>query len=213
MSEVEVLQDARERIEKSWCQWSYVQWGPDGHERVGWCLDGAILDWGGPVRFGHEHLAAERLVAATLGFGFAPTDGSPITAITAWNDAEERTKEEVLDIIDRAIARAQVIEVLEGAKQLLIEHGWTQGHFAKNALGEPCPFEAEEATCFCAAGAIWRASGSFEEATSPGQAALEALTELVPNGAVAHWNDAEERTKDEVIATFDHIIKTLRGGS
>jgi hypothetical protein len=49
------------------------------------------------------------------------------------------------------------IEILTGVRDLLSDpERWTQGASARNAKGEPVDVHSEEATCFCAVGALYR---------------------------------------------------------
>lgn len=78
-----VLLDARALIEIGWCQ-NAIRYG----DAV--CMRGAIESVDAP--FGAKHLALDELKAA-IGGGL----------ISVWNDAPERSKEEVLAAFDRAI--------------------------------------------------------------------------------------------------------------
>jgi hypothetical protein len=95
-------------------------------------------------------------------------------------------------------------KVIDDAITLLQTKGWIQGRLAKDARGEGTWVMNEDATCFCAAGAICRAAGD-----SPiGQALWDKLDDWVnqqidPNfrySGIAGFNDSPGRTREEVIA-------------
>ncbi len=85
------------------------------------------------------------------------------------------------------------------AYQLLETKGWTKGASARNKKGLVTPPFSKSATCFCTFGALQVVYGPEY---------LKALTKIedylnVP--AIATWNDAPERTKEEVIAVLKHL--------
>lgn len=45
-------------------------------------------------------------------------------------------------------------DAFDAAKKVLIEKGWTQGYYARNAEGELVDFNTKDACVFCAAGAL-----------------------------------------------------------
>lgn len=105
-------------------------------------------------------------------------------------------------------------DVLERAAALIEQPGkWTQGAFARAANGNPIGPLSPNATCWCAYGAIGRATGD-------GWPAVEAVGAFgcsVPNpdgrpqrDAIAIWNDAPERTAAEVAAALRACAAKLR---
>lgn len=84
----------------------------------------------------------------------------------------------------------------------LIERGWTQGAFARNGSGHAVTYESGDASCFCVAGALLRATNGFSE-FERAVAALHAVTRK----AIHKWNDAPRRTKAEVVAALDKAIQ------
>jgi hypothetical protein len=85
-----LLIEGRERIEQGWCQGRFEAKGS-------FCMLGAI-------RYDHQttkwRRAARKRLARALGLG-QEADGNHIPN---WNDAPGRTKDEVLQAFDRAIA-------------------------------------------------------------------------------------------------------------
>lgn len=94
--------------------------------------------------------------------------------------------------------KSEVIQVLDEAKRILVEKGWTQGYFAKNAAGENVRLDSEEAESFCVLGAAFRAAGCRNESFI-----RAALIAAAPAGEPAEYNDAPGRTKEEVLALID----------
>jgi hypothetical protein len=90
------LRNARKRVARGWCQGSYatdanfISVAPWSRRAVCWCLVGSYYGrpWAEPVR---------RAISEALDNGY----------LANWNDARDRLKGEVLDLIDRAIANAQ----------------------------------------------------------------------------------------------------------
>lgn len=107
----------------------------------------------------------------------------------------------------------QVTVVLKRARQLL-QRGWCQGYLARDAGGVHRYFDDERAVEFCALGAMHRADHDLrQEARGWRIAVYQALLRLdavlEADGVaewgcrVVRWNNAPERTQEEVLAAFD----------
>jgi hypothetical protein len=94
------------------------------------------------------------------------------------------------------------IRVLEAAKERLKGH-WTQGTFARNALGLSTYAWHPSAVCFCAMGAIQASVERYADK----EGCYRALRAVV--GFIAKWNDAPERTEEEILAAFSQAIALL----
>ena len=82
------------------------------------------------------------------------------------------------------------------AAAVLVEHGWTQGAGARGRSGKSVLPLGRSAVCWCAIGAIMRAG---DRDCDQMKAAEETLLSLLPDHeTIAEWNDAPERTQDEV---------------
>jgi hypothetical protein len=95
----------------------------------------------------------------------------------------------------------------------LINNGWIQKTFAKDAHGYMCDWGSEAARSFCSIGAIYRATDwRSTYNTDLCMRAFEALAENMypgygdPSGHIARYNDARGRTKEEVLEAFDRSI-------
>ena len=86
------LMRGRSRIERGWCQGKMAS-------PTGVCAIGALS---GAVVYGHEAERAVKILNLAIGEGSSQSWHDVIR----WNDAPGRTKEEVLDLYDRAIALA-----------------------------------------------------------------------------------------------------------
>lgn len=98
------------------------------------------------------------------------------------------------------------VEVLEAARELIAdpEH-WTQGVYAKSALGLPIGPSAPGAVCWCAEGAMRKVTGDGPD--GPWWDAFLAVSKLTPQGLI-RWND--DRTHAEVLAKFDEAIAAAK---
>lgn len=106
-------------------------------------------------------------------------------------------------------------ELMELAK-FLVSQGWNQNCGATDINGRFCATDSADARNYCVVGAIWRAlhdtaygmSEKEQYATSRrlGFTFLEA-NEMNPSlGDIPDWNDAKNRTKEQVLAAFDNAI-------
>lgn len=97
MTTLEVLQGARTRIERGWAQGAYATnahgkpVSSNAPEARAWCLSGAIRVVGGD-QFSESYKLLQRCASTQV--------------LCEWNDASHRTKEEVLAVLDKAIAEA-----------------------------------------------------------------------------------------------------------
>lgn len=99
---IEVLTEARALVEQGWTQraWARDRFGNAGMwdepTACEWCLVGALASAG----FGSGYNSAWKILRELTG-----------DPLSAFNDAPGRTQAEVLDLLDRAIARASEQEV------------------------------------------------------------------------------------------------------
>ena len=113
----------------------------------------------------------------------------------------------------------QVLEALIKARTLLVQHGWTQNGWARDADGETRPWEDPRAECYCAAGALRRAIYGTDCAvplTDPvleqAESALRCQIVRLGYGAILieEFNDQPHRTAEDVLAVFDAAIARAR---
>ena len=94
-----------------------------------------------------------------------------------------------------------VSETLRAAADLIEPAGaWAQGCLGRDQNGKPV-FDAGDigkATCFCMAGAIWRAAGKQPLVL----AAFDVLRPRLWHHGIGSWNDYYQRTQAEVVAAL-----------
>lgn len=119
----------------------------------------------------------------------------------------------------------EIHEVLDSAADL-VEKGWTQGSFAKTDDGHQVFVMSNLATCFCASGAVRRASRTAIDCTDAALEYFEDYLKVSVSEAehiefsrnekwcfVAAWNDASRRKQAEVVAALRGAADQARRGS
>ena len=91
--------------------------------------------------------------------------------------------------------------VLVRARDLLSVSGWCKGKLAADVAGFGLPSDSEDAVSFCAVGAIYR---EVHDQCASGLAVT--LLDRLSGGDVVAFNNAPERTKEEVLDLFDRAI-------
>lgn len=107
----------------------------------------------------------------------------------------------------------EVQDTLRGAKEVLLNEGWAKGRLVTLSVAGPR---------FCVSGAIARALDLFGEnwivKEGPRASGIwnEVITELAltleargPRVRVVSWNDANDRTVDDVIELIDETLARL----
>lgn len=95
------------------------------------------------------------------------------------------------------------IQVLKAARKLLsVKARWTQGESARTKDGLLAGVKDADASCWCAAGAIWHCSK-----TDPQAYRAMALLESACGDEIAAYNDRKGRTHEQILAWFDRAIK------
>jgi len=116
------------------------------------------------------------------------------------------TTEEIEDMRKALIA-------LQEARNLIVEKGWTQNFYARNADGVNVCIGSKEATCYCAMGAMHTA---FHLIAIPCETnwdilALTKLENELPEGnkSIPYFNDLPETTAKDIQGMFDRAITKL----
>lgn len=92
----------------------------------------------------------------------------------------------------------------------LIEKGWCQGAYAKDADGESVGATAQGATAFCIRGAILAVGPLDYAVRAPAYNLLENIVDQItqsPCDSLAGYNDAPGRTHAEILAVFDAALR------
>ncbi len=98
-----------------------------------------------------------------------------------------------------------VLDVLVDARGL-VQAGWTQGAYARNAAGKCTIPSDSDAVSFCALGALAKLVSRESWLFTPARKALESA---LGTTAVSEWNDEPGRTREEVLAVFDGAITSM----
>ena len=84
--------------------------------------------------------------------------------------------------------------------EALVEFGWCQGATARTVHGAPIDVCDHDAAEWSLLGALQAASFSGRPAELQDiRGALEAIADLIADPSLSHWNDAPERTQQEVL--------------
>jgi hypothetical protein len=85
----------------------------------------------------------------------------------------------------------------------LVEKGWCQGAEARDARGRVTRVGAADCVAWSLLGALQATTaGDPETGLEDIGVAVSALAELINDPSLAHWNDAEARTKLEVLSVL-----------
>ena len=115
-------------------------------------------------------------------------------------------------------------ETMSDTKKLLVEarafveKGWAQRHIARDMNWASCLATDERAREWCMAGALFAAAHKFFSIPSPVLTEAEFLVRRallcdhpkVRSEFLSDFNDAPERKKEEVLATFDKAIEMAK---
>jgi len=101
-----------------------------------------------------------------------------------------------------------VAEILERAADLIEPEGaWTQHASARDWRGAWVGVNDPGAVCFCAIGAIHRATSKENEVRE----AVLSLGKVIRSHSIQNYNDAYSRTQDEVVAKLREAAAKARG--
>lgn len=97
------------------------------------------------------------------------------------------------------------------AAAALVRKGWTKGIYARDALGQQCGVQYADAVCFCAEGAIYRASVSSAESAAVTR--LCAILPAAPSGhpvqnKIAYFNDIVAKNAEEVAQMLEKAARS-----
>lgn len=105
--------------------------------------------------------------------------------------------------------RDPILRTLLRARELL-EHGWCQGAYARDADGHICKEHDGAAMSFCLAGATYRAATESSAKFSTYNGACLWLADAFNGDCISEYNDAHGRTKAEVLDVVDRAISSRR---
>lgn len=104
---IKVLRTALKRVDKGWAQSAWVAKNDDGNFSV--CLEGALFGYCDANTHGltDAQKKARDLVLTVIQERYKDRRGRPFESIPAFNDASERTKQEIQEVIKLAIIRLE----------------------------------------------------------------------------------------------------------
>lgn len=107
------------------------------------------------------------------------------------------------------------IKVLKAARDLLVNKGWCQRNYARDANGFPADLNSPHACSFCMVGALLVATNFKSIQLDDDHPLIQILVSKIPTeySDIPDFNDDESRTKDEVIAVFDAAIQELENNA
>lgn len=82
---------------------------------------------------------------------------------------------------------------------------WTKGAYARDSHGTTVDPQSKHAVQWCLSGALWKESSGFDAGTS----CFFAIREYIGISIII-WNDAPERTFDDVTALLDKAIEDMK---
>ena len=94
-------------------------------------------------------------------------------------------------------------EILIAAREK-IERGWTQKEYARTDGGEGVKYNSPDAVCWCSIGAICAVDDSR---AGDSTVRIFADTIEIRTADIPHWNDAPDRTQDDVLIAFGWAIQ------
>jgi hypothetical protein len=109
----------------------------------------------------------------------------------------------------------EVITFLEGVRRRLTPpSAWTQAAYARRVSGISCTGADRAASCWCLLGAIDAERHATATRSLVSQLATSAVTKTVKvrdaGLTLAGWQDAPERTHEDILAAIDATLARLR---
>ena len=120
--------------------------------------------------------------------------------------------------------------ILERARDLIEQKGWTQNTLAKDKMGYMIDPDSPDAACFCLLGAMiaseaqlwsekvykdqkelnWAVNNAFFHLDRTMSTHEKIPCDIIPRRvALSNWQDQEKRTKQEVLSLFHEAINTI----
>lgn len=108
-----------------------------------------------------------------------------------------------------------VERILEGAIET-IKQGWTQSELAENAAGDPVDSLNSSAVQWCIIGALSKSAGYLIDNAQEDTPAFQARRELeisLGGGFLTEWNDACDRSSEDVVSLLKRTLERIRNES
>lgn len=91
------------------------------------------------------------------------------------------------------------------AYEVLEQHDWTQGWFARNIRERPVSVNDEAACSFCTVGAIDKAYEDYNTNHEMRFKLEEYLYAKTGSFSISNWNDHPDRTKEDIIKVLKEL--------
>lgn len=92
-----------------------------------------------------------------------------------------------------------------------VAKGWTQGVLARDETGKEVRPSSPKAVCWCMSGALNAVKPYSKGEPATRNAVSNILNSITrPANGYVSWNDAPQRTQEEVLHIFDRAIDMLR---
>lgn len=96
-------------------------------------------------------------------------------------------------------------DILRAARELIsTPEKWTQEWYSRDESGEWVSLST--ASCFCAVGALARASGLDDASDFEDRTLSKFFERAIGASSIVNWNDDKDRTHAEILAGFDRAI-------
>lgn len=124
----------------------------------------------------------------------------------------------IFDLNGREVVEEALLRLTYARALIEQPEHWTKGTLARNRYREPVGVASPSAECFCVLGAIRCVDGAplriqavvlnAEQPTTPYGVAVTVMYNITrATTGIGAWNDAPERTHEEVLAAFDAAIE------
>ena len=104
------------------------------------------------------------------------------------------------------ISKSEVRYYLSRVQEFLNEHSWCQGSVARDSEGEPTPLYSRSVDSFCIAGVMALTIPLLKQKAMMSQLNQYLAEDLQDPRTVTIYNDAEGRTKAEMLHLVNQVI-------
>lgn len=98
-------------------------------------------------------------------------------------------------------------KLIEARKVIENPASWHKGSYARDTYGLRVPVYSDNAVSYCTIGACNKVFNSWSTTYQEVLTRLQRAANVPPGEGIPDWNDAPERTHEEVLAAFDKAIE------
>lgn len=100
----------------------------------------------------------------------------------------------------------ETVAILKQARKL-IQQGWCQEAYARDANGNKVEAVDETAVCWCISGAILKAAGGYQgRHGEDAERVVDYFAVVIGTIDVSGWNDSPATTKEKVLKAIDDLL-------